>query len=465
MAKQLPTFAGRTEKRDGPGTPAVIAAAAGTAGSTGRTVYVETYGCQMNVADSQLVEGIFADAGYSIVSAPDDADVILVNTCSVREHAEERVFGRLGDLERYKHRNPSVVIGVTGCMAERLRGEIPSRSKAVDLVVGPDSYRRLPELIEESSAAPALDVRFDRGENYVGLDPARGDGATGWVTIMRGCNRFCTYCIVPYVRGREKCVPPDEVVRQVGGVVESGCREVCLLGQTVNSYRFEETDFAALLRLVAAVDGIERIRFTSPHPARFSNELVETMAELPNVCPYVHLPVQSGHDAVLERMRRGHTIAEYLDLIESLRSAIPDVAISTDLLVGFCGETDDEFEATRALADSVHFDSAFMFKYSPREGTIAARKLRDDVPEDVKGERLRTIIDLQERIGVERYSAWIGRNVQVLVGDPAKKTPGHVHGRSRGFKSVIVAGEWPRGATSHTLFAVPAERSLSVGTD
>ena len=424
-------------------------------------VYIETYGCQMNVADTELMEGILEDAGFEAVDAPDDADVILVNTCSVREHAEERVFGRLGELTRFKHANPDLLLGVTGCMAKRLREKIPARVSAVDLVVGPDSYRHLAALIREHRRRPTLDVRLDRSENYLGLDPVRRSGRTGWVTIMRGCDRFCTFCIVPYVRGREKCVPPEEVVRQVQDLAATGSHEVCLLGQTVNSYRYDGTDFADLLGAVSRVEGIKRVRFTSPHPVGFTPKVVEAMATLPEVCPYVHLPVQAGHNRTLERMRRDYTVEEYVQLVENLRGAMPDMAISSDILVGFSGETDAEFEATRQLMEAVRFDFAFTFKYSPREGTVAARKLPDDVPEEVKGARLRTVIDLQEQISAERHRACVGRTVQVLVEGPAKKTPEHVYGRAADFKPVIVAGEWPQNtlidvrvidATSHTLF-------------
>jgi len=425
------------------------------------SVYLETYGCQMNVADTELMGGILREAGYAAVADPAQADVILVNTCAVREHAEERVFGRLGELTRFKYVRPWLVLGVTGCMAEHLRERIPARARAVDLVVGPDAYRHLPALIATQADEALLDVRFDRRENYLGVDPARREEVTAWVTIMRGCDRFCSFCIVPYVRGREKCVPPEEILRQVRGLADEGYREVCLLGQTVNSYRFDGTDFADLLRMVAAVDGIERVRFTSPHPAEFDEKMIAAMAEVPEVCPYVHLPLQSGADGVLARMRRDHTVDQYLRLVDDLRRAIPDLAMSTDVVVGFCGETEDEFQATCRLMESVRYDFAYMFRYSPREGTAAHRTMADDVPDEEKGRRLQMIIDLQERISAERHADRIGRTEQVLVIGPARKSPGHVLGRTPGFKATVIPGEWRpnaiveariTGANPHTLF-------------
>ena len=451
-------------------------------------VYLETYGCQMNVSDSELMEGILRDAGYGTADDPAHADVILVNTCAVRERAEERVFGRIGELTQYKHANPGVIIGVTGCMAEHLREGIPARAKAVDIVVGPDAYRNLPALIDghidraslsrrasqshrasqsrrsSQSRRASLDVRLDRAENYIGLDPVRRASSTGWVTIMRGCDRFCTFCIVPYTRGREKCVPPDEILRQVRGLAEIGYREVTLLGQTVNSYRYDGTDFADLLRRVAAVDGIDRIRFTSPHPAEFTEKVIAAMAETPEVCPYVHLPVQSGDDEMLRRMRRDYTVDEYRMIVENLRSAIPDVALSTDIIVGFCGETEEQFERTYRLMKEMRYDFAFMFMYSAREGTVAARSLPDDVSEEDKGRRLRAIIDQQEAISEDVFKAQVGTVVDVLIEGPAKKTDEHSYGRAADFKAVVVRGEFARNtivrtrihrSTAHTLFGDP----------
>lgn len=428
-------------------------------------VYIETYGCQMNVSDSELMHGILCDAGYSIVEDPAQAAVIVVNTCSVRERAEERVFGRLGELTQYKNRNPAVILCVTGCMAERLGESIAKRAKAVDIVAGPDSYRTLPELIgshlsDGVRAGLSLDVRFDRSENYIGLDPVTRESATAWVTIMRGCDRFCTFCIVPYTRGREKCVPPDEVVRQVQSLAECGCREVNLLGQTVNSYRYGDTGFADLLRIVSAVDGIERVRFTSPHPVGFDVRTIAAMAETPEVCPYVHLPVQSGDDSILEQMRRDYTADQYLRLVDDLRSAIPGIALSTDVIVGFPGETEEQFQRTLDLVAEVKFDFAFMFKYSSREGTIAARRFTDDVTEEEKGRRLSRLIGLQESISAEVFAAKIGETVEVLVEGPAKKQPEYSFGRAPDFKSVVFSGRRKHGTFVNTLIVDATAHTL-----
>ena len=439
------------------------------ASNSGPRVFVETYGCQMNVADTELMTGVLQRAGYGSAHDPASADVIIINTCAIRERAEERVFGRIGELTQYKHLNPNLVLGVTGCMAEHLRERIPERAAVVDIVAGPDAYRNLPSLIAEHTDATAtqasLDVRLDRGENYVGLDPIRRSGTTGWVTVMRGCDRFCTFCIVPYVRGREKCVPPEEILRQTRDLADAGYREVSLLGQTVNSYRFGDTGFAELLRQVGAVDGIERVRFTSPHPAEFDVDTIAAMAETPEVCPYVHLPVQSGDTDLLRAMRRDYTVDEYLDMVSRLREAIPDAAISTDIIVGFCGESHEQYERTIRLMEHVRFDFAFMFKYSAREGTVSERSMEDDVPDDVKGKRLRAVIDLQERISAEMFAAQVGNTVEVLVEGAAKKSPEHSYGRTRDFKGVVVDHELPEnslarvrvtGSSPHTLFGTLA---------
>ena len=349
-----------------------------------RSVYVETYGCQMNVADSELVASILNDAGFSITEQAEGADVILLNTCAVRRHAEERVIGRISQLNGLRSQRPHLTLGMLGCMAQHLSDTLSERAPFVDLVMGPDSYRRLPDLLAQSSDDALLDVRLDRSENYVGISPVRREGTNAWVTIIRGCDKFCTFCIVPFVRGRERSIDADEIVRQVEGVAAEGFREVTLLGQTVNSYRGEECDFADLLRKVAAVDGIERLRFTSPYPVDFSDRVIAAMAEVEQVCPYLHLPVQSGSDAQLSTMRRGYTVGEFRTLVSKLRAAIPDLALSTDIITGFCGESEEDFQQTVDLMEEIRFDSAFMFKYSDREGTYAHKKMPDDVPESVK---------------------------------------------------------------------------------
>ena len=427
-----------------------------------KKVYLESYGCQMNLADSEVVQGVLAQAGFEPVENPGSADVILVNTCAIREHAEERVLGRITDLNRYKLQNPEVILGVLGCMAKHLGKIIAERVPYVDLVVGPDGYRRLPQLIGLKGDEPYLDLRLDRTELYSGVDPIRKGGVNGWVTIMRGCDKFCTFCIVPYVRGRERCVPPEEILWQVRSMAENGFREVTLLGQTVNAYRSNGTDFSDLLNSVSEVDGIERIRFISPHPSDFSPREIETIAVNKKVCKHIHLPVQSGSDRVLSRMRRAYTKGEYLSLVERIREEIPDVGLTTDFMVGFSGETEGDFEETLDLVRKVRYDSAFMFKYSPRSETVAFRKFEDDVPEEEKERRLVELIQLQETISREVNQGWIGKGVQVLVEGESKRDKNRLYGKSDHFKKVIFPnnGEKPGDlvevrvveASSHTLF-------------
>ncbi len=310
-------------------------------------VFIETYGCQMNIADSELIGGILRRAGYGSAARVEEADVILLNTCAIREHAEERVLQRLGDLARLKSMRPELRLGLLGCMAQHNRAALVEKAPWLDLVAGPDSYRRLPDLLGRSRFDPAVDVRLDRGETYADVAPAReGGGVRAFVTAMRGCDRFCAFCVVPYVRGRERSVPPEAIVADVRALAADGVREIVLLGQTVNAYRFGEVDFARLLRMVAAVDGIERVRFTSPHPSDMSDAVIEAMASEAKVQPSLHLPVQSGSDRVLAAMERGYMVDEYMRLVERLRAAIPDLALTTDIIVGFHGEEEADFRAT-----------------------------------------------------------------------------------------------------------------------
>jgi tRNA-2-methylthio-N6-dimethylallyladenosine synthase len=410
-----------------------------------RLVYVETYGCQMNVADTDLALGLLHQAGYARTDDPERADLILINTCAVRERAEERVYARASVLARHKAR-PGVVLGITGCMAEHLKDGIRARAPFVDVVVGPDGYRRLVDAVDGARGGRAVtDTRLDRYETYEGLDPARNatataGGVTGHLTIQRGCDKFCTFCVVPYTRGRERGTPPREVLRQARAMAAAGYKEIQLLGQTVNSYRHEEVGFADLLRAVATVDGIERIRFTSPYPLDFSGEVIAAMAETPKVCKHVHLPLQSGSDAVLDRMRRGYRYAEYRALAGALRAAMPAVAITTDLMVGFCDETEAEFQATLRAQQELRFDGAFTFAYSERAGTTAARKMPDTVPDEVKQRRLAEVIALQQGITGAIMAAQVGRRERVLVEQPSKRRPDELLARTDAFRSVIVPG-------------------------
>lgn len=407
--------------------------------ASGPRVYVETFGCQMNEADSALIAGRLQDRGYRRVTDPAAADVILINTCAVREKAEDRVWGRTSQLLAHRSHNPELVIGITGCMAEHLKEKVSERAPYISLVAGPDSYRNIADLVEQARRGEhAIDVQLDRDEVYEGLDGVPDDdGVSGQVTIQRGCDKFCTFCVVPYTRGRERGVPPREVLRSVQRLADAGYREVSLLGQTVNSYRYEDADFADLLRAVARIDGIERIRFTSPYPCDFTPRVIEALASEAKVCPQLHLPVQSGSDTMLEAMRRGYTRAGYLDIVARLRAAIPGIALSTDVMVGFCGETEEDHDQTLALMREVRFDSAFMFAYSDRGITYASRKLQDDVPDTVKSRRLRDVIDLQEQHTRAAHFGRIGERVRVLISRTARRGDRLV-GRTGHFQSVLL---------------------------
>jgi tRNA-2-methylthio-N6-dimethylallyladenosine synthase len=444
-----------------PSTGAVL-----TASGDGPRVYLETYGCQMNVADSNLLSSLLAEKGYRKAEGPDDADVLVINTCAIRERAEERVYARARELGSHKIRKKGSVLAITGCMAEHLKESILERLPQVDIIAGPDSYRRFESLVSQARTGaqqPFIDVKLDREETYEGIESAAGgDGVSAFVSIQRGCDKFCTFCVVPYTRGRERGLAPREILRHVRGLAESGVREVVLLGQTVNSYRFEDVRFSDLLRSVASVDGIERVRFTSPYPVDFSADVIEAMAAEPRICNFVHLPLQSGANSVLERMRRGYSVEDFLALVEALRAAIPDMALSTDILTGFCGETDADHRATLDVMRQVRFDSAFMFAYSERERTYASRKIPDDVPEEIKKARLSEIISLQEGISSEINQAQIGKVERVLLHSRSKRDAGQLVGRTDGFKSVIIdAGDRQPGdfvsvqierATMATLF-------------
>ncbi len=428
---------------------------------SGRRVFIETYGCQMNLSDSELVTGILRASNYRFASRLEDADVVLLNTCAIRERAEERVLGRLSQLSHLKVKRPELVLGVCGCMAKHLADGLLDRAPYVDLVVGPNSYRRLPDLIDQTSDEPALDVRLDRSEDYLELDPLRKEGTNAWVTIMRGCDKFCSFCIVPYVRGRERSVPANEVLRQVSLAAAEGFQEVTLLGQTVNSYHDGQCDFADLLRSIAKVEGIRRIRFTSPHPIDFSEKLIDFMSGEEKVCRFVHLPVQSGSDKVLSAMKRGYTRAEYLRLVDRLRNALPGLCLSTDIIVGFPNEDEADFEETLDLVRHVRYDSGFLFKYSPRKGTVAFREIPDQIDEAEKGRRLDVLIRLQNEISEAINRTYIGKTLRVLVEGVSRKGKQQGVGKSDGFKTVV----FPRcgtlanrfvdvditAATSHTL--------------
>jgi tRNA-2-methylthio-N6-dimethylallyladenosine synthase len=384
-----------------------------------KRVYIETYGCQMNVADSELMFGLLDRAGYARADDPADADVMLVNTCAVRDNAEQRVIGRVGELQR--HKRPGDVLGVVGCMAQRLGPALLERVPRVDLVVGPDAYRNLPDLIGMAGAGQrGTDTGFRSWEHYEDVPPVRGTGPTAFVTVQRGCDYRCTFCIVPYTRGPERSRRLEDVVREVATLAESGTTEVTLLGQTVNSYHDGTHDFADLLQAVGAVDGIRRVRFTSPYPTEFSPRVIEAMAGTPAVCEHVHLPVQSGSNAVLKRMLRRYTREGYLDVVHQLRAAIPGITLSTDVIVGFPGETEEQFEETLSLVADADLDDAYTFKYSPRDGTPAVR-LKDHVSDEVASARLDRLIDAVRANARRKNAARVGQVHQVLVERPARR--------------------------------------------
>ena len=415
-----------------------------------KRVYVETYGCQMNISDGELMEGVLEDHGYEIAADPEDADVILVNTCAIREHAERRVLGRVGQLSGLKRERPDLVIGVTGCMAQRMGETLLEQAPHVDLVMGPDGYRSLPErlaAIEEGrkirpsrsakKRGPQLAVLdLDLGENYEGLDQRRASRISAWVPVQRGCDHRCTFCIVPYVRGPEKNRKPGEVLREIKEISDSGVTEVTLLGQTVNSYEADGQSFPDLLRSVARVPGIRRVRFTSPHPNDVTTDLLDVMAEETAVCEQLHLPLQAGSDRTLRRMLRRYTVEGFLEKVDLARAVIPDIGLSTDVIVAFPGETHDEFQETLEVMRTVRFDDAYTYRYSPREGTPATRfPAADFVPDGEAQERLQRLIEVHRAIQAEINEAEVGRVEEVLVEKEARD-PGQILGRSRRNKVV-----------------------------
>lgn len=395
----------------------------------------------MNLADTEVVLSILTNSGFGQTDSLSKADVVFVNTCAVRENAEQRVYGRLGDFKRYKKENPGVVIGVLGCMAERLRKDLMQSESHVDLVVGPDEYRKLPELIEGAiTGERGIAVRLSRVENYDDILPLRTDGISAWISVMRGCDKFCTFCVVPFTRGRERSRSCDSIVKEVEHLAARGFREVTLLGQNVNSYHDGRHDFADLMAAVAQVDDTIRIRFTTSHPQDMSDKLISTIAERDNICNYIHLPVQSGSDRVLEMMNRSYSRAHYLSLVERIRASIPAVSLSTDIIAGFPTETEEDHRSTLDILRLVEFDGAFTFKYSPRENTKAWH-MGDDIPEDVKVHRLNQIIDLQREISLRKNQEMVGQIVEVLVEGESTKSASDYCGRTDTNKMVV----FPRG--------------------
>ena len=406
-----------------------------------KKVYIETYGCQMNVADTEIVFSILAKAGYGRTEDIAEADVILANTCSVRDNAEQRIWGRIEQFNFHRKTRPGVVTGILGCMAERFKEALLESGK-VDVVAGPDAYRSLPRLLAAATQGhPQIDVLLSREETYGDIAPVRVDrnGVSAFISIMRGCNNVCSYCVVPYTRGAERSRDWKTIVREACNCAADGYKEITLLGQNVDSYRFEEIDFARLLALVAeAVPGL-RVRFSTSNPQDISDAVLETMAAHDNICRHIHLPVQSGSDRMLEKMRRRYTREGYLERVAKIRALMPDCAISTDVIAGFCSETEEDHRDTLSLFETVGFDAAFMFQYSERPGTLAAKKYPDDVPPEVKTRRLEEIIALQNRLSLESNRRDVGKTFRVLVEGPSKRNPAELCGRNSQNKMCV----WP----------------------
>jgi tRNA-2-methylthio-N6-dimethylallyladenosine synthase len=430
-----------------------------------RRIYIETYGCQMNVSDSELMFGVLGRAGYVRTDDPAEADVLLVNTCAVRDHAEQRVLGRMGELKRYKR--PGDVLGVVGCMAQRLGPKLLERVPQVDLVIGPDGYRGLPELIAQAqSGTRAADVEFKGWEHYEDVPPVRANPISAFVTVQRGCDYRCTFCIVPMTRGPERSRKLADVVGEVARLAAAGTTEVTLLGQTVNSYHDGEHDFADLLRAVGTEPGIRRLRFTSPYPTDFTPRVLAAMAETPAVCEHVHLPVQSGSSRTLKRMLRRYDRERYLEVVAGLRDAIPGIALSTDIIVGFPGETEEEFQETLSLVEVAAFDDAYTFKYSVRDGTPAVR-IKDHVSEELKTERIGRLIEVVRRVAKHKNVGLVGTTHEVLVEGHAKRGE-LLQARTRTNKIALLDGppEWIgtyrqvrfTGTTGSTFTAWPLEK-------
>ena len=406
-----------------------------------KKLYIETYGCQMNVADTEVVFSILGKEGYERTEEMAQADVILANTCSVRDNAEQRIWGRIEQFNFQRKQRPGVVVGILGCMAERLKDALLESGK-VDIVAGPDAYRSLPRLLAAATQGhPQIDVLLSREETYGDIAPVRVDknGVSAFISIMRGCNNVCSYCVVPYTRGAERSRDPHTIVREACQCAADGYKEITLLGQNVDSYRVGELDFAGLLALVAESVPALRIRFSTSNPQDISDAVLETMASHANICRHIHLPVQSGSDRMLEKMRRRYTREGYLERVAKIRSLMPDCALSTDVIAGFCSETEEDHRDTLSLFEAVGFDAAFMFQYSERPGTLAAKKYPDDVPPEVKTRRLEEIIALQNRLSLESNRRDVGKTFQVLVEGPSKRNPAELCGRNSQNKMCV----WP----------------------
>ncbi len=414
-----------------------------------KKVYIETYGCQMNFSDSEIVAAVMTENNYEAIHDTQEADVVFLNTCSIRDHAEQRVLNRLKELQSLRKQNPKLIIGVLGCMAERLKGALLEEQELgmrIDMVVGPDAYRDLPQLmLDAESGQKAVNIILSSEETYADITPVRysAGGVSAFISIMRGCENFCAYCVVPFTRGKERSRNPESILQEADELYKKGYREVTLLGQNVNSYKWHQSEdshpisFPRLLEMVAAIHPRMRIRFATSHPKDLSADLLGVMAVHPNICRAIHLPVQSGSSSVLKRMNRKYTREDYMHRIQEIREILPDCALSTDIITGFCGETEEEFNDTITLMEWAAFDYAFMFKYSERPGTLAAKKMKDDVPEEVKNRRLEKVIKLQQQLSLKSNKQDVGKTFEVLVEGYSKRSKQHVSGRNAMNKVVV----------------------------
>ena len=400
--------------------------------------YIETYGCQMNIYDSELVAGLLEKCGYSETRKINNADVVFLNTCAIREKAEDTVHNRLNSLQYLKKKKPDMILGILGCMAQNLKNELLESKPYVDVILGPDSYRRIPDIIHQrqNQNGHQVDTRLSKFEVYDDLFPSRHEGVNAWISISRGCDKFCTFCIVPFTRGRERSRSMASIKREVENAVAKGYVEITLLGQNVNSYRTEVGQFPKLLESIAAVPDVKRIRYTSPHPQDMDDKLLEVMRDNRNICNYIHLPLQAGSDRILQRMNRTYNQKEYLELVDKIRQYLPGCSISTDIIVGFPGETESEFQETLNVMNSARFSSAFMFKYSSRPGTKAS-EYSDQINESIKQLRLEKVIALQANLPLEANRQYIGKNIQVLVEKESKKSINQWAGRTEGNTWVV----------------------------
>jgi len=405
-------------------------------------LYIETYGCQMNVSDSEVVNSIMIDNGYTLTDDVNEANVIFINTCAVRDNAEQRIRNRLQALNALKKKRKGLIIGMLGCMAERLKEQLVQEEQILDIVAGPDSYRTLPDLVKQvETGQKAVNVLLSRDETYAEISPVRKDAnnITAFVSITRGCDNMCTYCVVPFTRGRERSRNPESILREVREVIFEGYKEVTLLGQNVDKYNWNEgeVNFAQLLKLTAELDPKVRVRFSTSYPQDFTDEVIKTMAAYDNICKYIHLPVQSGSNIMLEKMKRGYTREWYLNRIEAIRKYIPDCAISTDMISGFCGETEEDHKDTLDLMEKVAYDFAYMFKYSERPNTYAARNFKDDIDEQIKKRRLNEVIALQQTLSLKSNEKDVGKVFDVLVEGSSKKSKEQYYGRNSQNKVIV----------------------------